>query len=194
MLKSKKYRLKGVKNCPFLSHNGQLAHPLNPYAKAIREISGKRKKVDADHEEMAHLEFLGSLYLDEKQEPCIPDYVIRGMLLGKGGAARKQRLGKDAELGILITGNFPLEYEGPRNAEKLWKDGGFRFDSLERIQNSKVARTRPIFHQWSSTVEVQYNDDYINGDTVDLLMIKAGNECGIGDRHPTFGRFTVETM
>jgi mono/diheme cytochrome c family protein len=34
-------------------HNGQTANPLNPYPKALKQVSGKRKKVDADHAAMA---------------------------------------------------------------------------------------------------------------------------------------------
>jgi len=42
-------------------HNGQLADPMNRFTKAIKEITGKRKKSDSDHMEISHLEFLGSL-------------------------------------------------------------------------------------------------------------------------------------
>jgi len=192
MLKTQKFRLKG--QVPLIMHNGQLAHPLNPYAKAVREIAAKRKKTDADFEEMSHLEFLGSFYLTDDGVPCIPAHVIRGALMGKGGASRKQRMGKNAELGIFITGNFPLEYDGPKDPEKMWKDGKFRFDSLEKIQNSKIARTRPIIKDWSLVVEVTYNEDFVNPDTVEYLMIIAGNECGLCERRPTYGRFSVEKL
>lgn len=48
-----------------LMHNGQLADPSNEWARAIKEISGKRAKTAADYEEMARLEWLGSLYLNQ---------------------------------------------------------------------------------------------------------------------------------
>ena len=48
---------------PLLHHNGQLADPLNPHAKAMARVSSKRKKTEADHAELSDLEFMGSLYL-----------------------------------------------------------------------------------------------------------------------------------
>ena len=40
-----------------IMHNGQTADPLNPFSKAMKEISGKRKKTDTDYEAMANIEF-----------------------------------------------------------------------------------------------------------------------------------------
>ena len=42
-----------------LLHNGQMANPLNKWAKLMKQISSKRAKTDADYEEMARIEFLG---------------------------------------------------------------------------------------------------------------------------------------
>ena len=49
-------RFQGVS--PLLCHNGQTADPRNAYSKAIKAISGKRKKTDSDYDEMARLEWL----------------------------------------------------------------------------------------------------------------------------------------
>jgi len=175
---------------PLRMHNPRLANPLDTFAKAIKEISGKRKKVDADIEEMAHLEFLGSLYLlKDNSDPCIPAHVIYGVIAGKGGAARKQKMGTQAKLGIIISKNFPLEYEGPRNTEKLWKDESFRYSQFENVAGSKIMRTTPIFHEWSALVEIEYNPDFVNRDTVISWVYIAGSECGIMERRPVFGRF-----
>jgi len=143
---------------------------------------------------MAHLEFLGGLYWVRGEEPYIPTRVMRGVLIGKGGASRKQRMGKQAELGIFVAQDAKLSYDGPSDPEKLWKDGSFRFDSIEKIQASKIARTRPIFREWNATIEIEYNTDFVNEETLGELMTIAGAECGIGDRRPTYGRFSVEAL
>ncbi len=146
--------------------------------------------MDADIEQMAHLEFLGSLYLlKDNSDPCIPAHVILGVLAGKGGAARKQKMGTQAKLGIIVSKNFKLEYEGPQNAEKLWKDEKFRYTSFENVAGSKILRTTPIFHEWSAVVEIEYNPDFVNRDTVISWIYIAGSECGIMERRPVFGRF-----
>jgi len=74
-------------------HNGQLADPSNWYSRAIKAISGKRGKTEADYQEMARLEWMGSLYLAQGV-PCIPGYVLEATLIGRGGAARKEKMGR----------------------------------------------------------------------------------------------------
>jgi len=140
---------------------------------------------------MAKLEFKGSLYWKAGEEPCISREVVRGVIMGKGGASRKLRMGKQAELGILIPKNAKLIYDGPSNPDELWTCGKFRFDTMEKIGTAKIARTRPIFREWSAIVELEYNDDFINEETLDHVMTIAGSECGIGDRRPTYGRFDI---
>ena len=45
-------------------HNERTGDPLDPFARAISAISGKRKKSEADYWDMAKLEFLAGLYTD----------------------------------------------------------------------------------------------------------------------------------
>jgi hypothetical protein len=188
MLKKLHYRLEGI--TPLIMHNPQLADPLNAYTKAIKQVSGKRKKVDSDFEEMAKIEFLGGLYLNDNG-PCIPAHVIRGVLMGKGSAARKQKMRDKAELGLFIVKDASLEYDGPRKPLDLWKDESFRFVTREKIGQASIMRTRPIFKNWACEVEIEMNPDFINEDTVDNLMESAGAECGLMERRPAFGRFKV---
>lgn len=182
------YKIRGV--APLLMHNGQLADPANKWARSIKEISSKRKKVDADYEEMARLEWMGGLYLLDG-EPCIPGYVLEGMLIGKGGAARKQRMGKEAAAGLFVLKNFPLEYDGPRDPSELYQIETFRDRSLVVIGQSRVVRTRPIFHEWAASVEVEIETELVNPDDVDQWMETAGRIVGLMDWRPKCGRFEI---
>jgi len=175
---------------PLRMHNPRLANTLDPIAKAIKAISSSRHKVDADIEEMAHLEFLGSLYLvKDDSDPCIPANVMYGVMAGKGGAARSQKMGKQAKLGIIISKDFPLVYDGPKKAEKLWKDKKYVHQQFENVQGSRIMRTTPIFPEWSAVIEIEYNPDFVNIDTVKAWVEIAGSECGLMERRPVFGRF-----
>jgi len=191
MLKTVRYRITG--EVPILMHSGRLADPMDDYAKAIKEISSKRNKTDADHLAMARLEFMGSLYL-LNGEPCIPGEVLEGALLGRGGAARKQKAGKQAAAGMWVPNSFPLEYDGPRDPEELWEDKRFVSRMPVRVQTSKVMRTRPIFEEWEAEVAVEFNPDMINESDIDLWMNIAGAEVGLMDWRPKFGRFSVEKL
>ena len=72
-----KITMQGVS--PLLCHNGQTADPRNTYAKAMKAVSSKRKKTDADFDELARLEWLAGIYRSA-DDLVIPDYVIEGAI------------------------------------------------------------------------------------------------------------------
>ena len=189
MIQELNFRIVGVS--PLLMHNGQLADPSNIYARKMKEISSKRSKTDADYEEMAKLEWFGSLYLLNK-EPCIPGLVFEAALIGKGGAARKERMGKEAAAALWVVDDFPLEYTGPKDPYELWEDEHFRFQSLVRVQTSRVLRTRPIFRQWAASIKVQFDGELLNEADVRRWIEVAGVQSGLMDWRPKFGRYGVE--
>lgn len=183
------FRLTGVS--PLIVHNGQLANPLNRIAKEMKRVSGKRNKTDADFEELARLEFLGSLYVDANGEPCIPGEVIEAMLVE---AAKKSKRGPQAKAGVVCEGNFPIIYDGPRKPDDLWADEKFRLVVGVKVQRNKVMRTRPIFREWACEISVDYAPVMMNGSTVAEIVRTAGSIIGVGDWRPKFGRFTAEAV
>lgn len=189
MYEAVKFKLTGV--CPLLMHNGQLANPLNPIVRKMKEITSKRKKTDSDLMELARLEFMGGLYVDDKGQPCVPGELIEAML-AKGAAESK--LGKKFKAGLICDGNFKLEYEGPKDADKLWDNGKFRDTRGAKVGQSRVMRTRPIFHDWSLIVTVQFLPSVMNRSNVTDAMAIAGQLVGLGDYRPKFGRFQAEVM
>lgn len=182
-----------VGESPLLMHNGQLADPLNEIARKMKAVSSKRKKVDADQEEMARLEWYGGLYLDGGR-PCIPAENLEAALIGKGSAARKEKMGKQAESALFVPNNAVLEYDGPADLEKLWKHGGFTSRQKVKVQTNSVMRTRPIFPEWSATVEITYNPDLLNAEDIKRWMVVAGEQVGLMERRPRNGRFSVESL
>jgi hypothetical protein len=187
-----KYQFDGVS--PLIMHNGRLADPGDFYAQAIKEISSKRKKVEADYAEMGRLEFLGGLYLAKNGEPCIPAKVIQAALTGKGGAARKQRMGKEAAVGCFVYGDFSLVYDGPKTPDELWKNKDFVSRELMVVGQARIMRVRPIFEDWSATVEVHVDTDYLDIDIVKNWVLVAGQSVGLMDSRPRYGRFSVTEL
>jgi len=188
-MKTLSFRIVGVS--PLLMHNGQLADRTNNFTRQIAEISSKRKKTDADYDEMSKLEWFGGLYL-YNQEPCIPGFLFEAALIGKGGAARKERMGKEAACSVFVTKNFPLQYDGPRDLHELWERKEFVDLSLAKIKTSTIMRTRPIFQEWSAEIEIQFNENLIDEDTLKRWIEVAGEQVGLMDWRPRYGRFTVE--
>lgn len=186
-------RLTGEDGEPLIVHNGLLADRDYEWTRQLSAVTGKRKKTDEDHAEVARLEWRGGLYYDAEVGPYLPGDNVRRCLLD---AARLSRDGKLIERGVLRLSKLNrLEYEGPRDPEKMWADGRFTHRAMVKVTTSKVARTRPKFDGWSAVVEVTFDSTVL--DRRDLLRIAeaAGQYIGIGDGRPFYGgRFTVEAV
>lgn len=183
--KTLKFRLTG--DCPLLMHNGQLANPLSEGAKALKKVSNKRAKVDADHEKMAELEFAYSLYLDENG-PAIPGEVIEAAICE---GAKKTKEGKVAKSACVVPTLSSLEYDGPRTPEELYADKRFVKSAMVRVTTNRVVRTRPMFKTWGLTAEVEYEDSVCSEEQVERWLTTSGKLVGIGDWRPRYGRFTA---
>ena len=173
---------------PLLMHNGQLADPLNPFARAIKSVSGRRKKTDADIEELGRLEFIGGLWLSGG-EPCVPGEVLEAAIVD---GARRTREGRTATASVLCPGMYALTYEGPRDPDALWAEERFRLRVPVRVQQAKVVRTRARFAGWSCAAAIEFNEELANGDAVLRWLRTAGEQVGVGDWRPRFGRFAVQ--
>lgn len=180
-------RIVGV--APLVMHSGQLANPLSPQAKELRKISKKRAKTDADHEFLSRVEWNGGLWLSGGV-PCIPGESIEACFVQ---AARKSKRGVIARAGMISPQNWPLEYDGPHDLNKLWEDESFRLIAGVRVGQARVMRTRPIFRKWAARVTFEYLDDQMDeSDILDILRV-AGRIVGLGDWRPRYGRFEIES-
>ena len=178
---------------PLLMHNGLLADPAYSWTLKMKEVTSKRKKSAADYDEMARIEWNGSLYLLEGA-PCIPGVVLEGALLGRGGAARTEKMGKVAAASMRVMKDFPLIYEGPSDLVELWNDPEFRFQAMVKVQMARVKRTRPMFKEWAAFIEIEYDEDFIDASILERWLIIAGKQVGLMDWRPKYGRFKVEQI
>lgn len=169
-------------------HNGQLIDPLNPFARAIKTVSARRTKTEADHEELAKLEFMGGLYL-AGGVPCLPGEMVEACLLQ---GARRSKQGKLAAAAVIVEHACPLLYDGPAEPEALWAIEQFRLRAAVRVGTARVMRTRPIFRGWAAVVTVEHDDKVIDAADVIKWATVAGAEIGLGDWRPRFGRFAVQ--
>ena len=177
---------------PLLMHNGDMVDPFNETCRKIKKLTGKgKKKTDEDLVQISELEFMAGLYLDEKGEPCIPGENLETMLKN---AASKTKQGKDATAAIVCDGNFPLEYDGPRDPKKLWESKRFYKGCPAKVGQAKVWRTRPRFIKWALTFTVEFMEDIVNREAVEDWLHTAGRVIGLGDWRPKHGRFVVVSV
>lgn len=188
MYEQVRFSVRGI--VPLLMHNGQLADAMNPMAKEVAKISKKRNKTDDDYMRLAYFEALGGLWLDEGRRVVVPGEALEAMVLG---SARKRKLGPSVKSGVLCDGNFPLEYNGPKDPEKLASNEAFRKRVRVRVP-AAVMRTRPMFPEWGLSFVVDYLPDQIDYDVLVELVETGGRIIGLGDWRPRYGRFTVEKV
>lgn len=178
----------GIK--PLIHHRGDLANPLDPYAKEMKKVTSKRKKTDADYEQLSRLEFLGSLYMDG-DGPIIPAQNIEACLVD---SAKKEKKGPETKAGLFCINNPKLIYDGPQQPEDLWGDPAFRLVSGVVVQRNRIFRTRPMFPNWSLVADLEFNDELMDRQTVVGIAHRAGQIIGLGDWRPRYGRFNVEEV
>jgi len=173
-----------------LLHADTLADPMADATKAIKKISGKRVKTDADHEEMARQEFIASLYMDDGNVVIPGRNVMKALIEG----ARITKSGAKVERGLIITGqSFPLQYTGPRDPEALYADRNFRSRMSVKVGAQRVMRCRPQFRRWSLTVSALIDPAVLNLDELQDIASNTGAMIGLGDyrKGGGFGRFTA---
>lgn len=183
-----KLRLTGDR--PLLMHSGRLADPLDEINRNLAKMTGKRMKTAADHEEIARIEWYGSLWLTGGH-PCIPPEAIEASFIA---AARARKKSKQARAGMMVVGPALLDYDGPRDLDELWKEPAFQLRRAVRVGNARPIRTRPHFPNWRAEAVVTFVPTLLDRiDMLDLFAI-AGAQEGIGDWRPKYGRYTVEAV
>ena len=188
-----KIRLTGV--AALLMHNNRTVDRFDPITKQIKEITKKtaRNKTDEDELELRRLEWSAGLYLDEKGEPCLTANMVLGMTVA---GARKARLGKHAEAAVYeLQATYSLKYDGPRTVDELYAAG--KFEDVRSVKLSKdksIMRTRPIFGGWSCDISLMFDETVLDRSALIKAIEVAGEQIGIGDYRPRFGRFTIELL
>lgn len=167
-----------------------MSDPLDPIARDLAKVTGKRLKTAADHEEIARIEWFGGLWLSEGQ-PCIPSEAIEASFTT---AARAKRKARQARAGIMVKAPCPLDYDGSRDPHELWKDRTFQLRRSVRVHNARTIRTRPHFPKWRAEATVIFLPSMLDRAEVLEIFEIAGAQEGIGDWRPRYGTFTVELI
>ncbi len=200
-IQSARFTIKG--SVPLLMHNGQLADPLNRYAREMKRLGAKSPKTDEIHEAMARLEWAGGLYqngettIDNEASTVswtpearviLPTHVIKACIIA---GAKHAKLGEKSKAAVFVLNAVELDYEGPKDINDLSQDARFIDRRGCSVGMATIMRTRPIFKAWSATIAVEFDSTLLNFDQVRESFKMAGRARGIGDYIPEYGRFSV---
>lgn len=184
-----KFHITGIS--PLLMHADVMSNPLHPLKKLQASFTGKRKKTDEDHAEIARIDWTASLYYDEAVGVHVPGQNIERMLVD---AAKLQKLGTAAKQGLKVIEPSPLLYNGPANPDALFQD--LRFVDVRAVRNQqvRVMRCRPIFREWELEFDVDVDPDIFNDNVIEDIVQHAGKRIGLCDFRPRYGRFNAERV
>lgn len=181
-----KVKLTGTR--PLLMHADTFSDPLNKLTKAHKQLTSKMKKTDEDHELIARSEWRGALYWSEDIGPYIPGVNIEAALVAGG---KLSKLGAQIKRSVeIVEERVALQYDGPRAVEKLFNDGYFDVRSV-KIQRARLMRYRPIFRRWAVECTIMYDQENIDETQIIKSLTDAGEQCGLCDYRPKFGRFSI---
>ena len=189
-----------------MTHNGNMADPLNPIVQSLKKISSKRTKVERDHLLMSQLELLGGVYpehdLTNEEDPgfivsddkveltgnwgncMVPEHVIEATIIN---GAKKRRKGTAFKAGMRVTSpSFIMVNEQPITVEEVFKNRKYKLTSRVNVNNSAIMRTRPLFPNWHINFDCLLDDEVVNMNDLQEALEDAGRLVGLGDWRPRF--------
>lgn len=177
--------LKGTS--PLLMNSGEADRDSELY-RAYYMLGQKKRKTLDDEARLRELEWELRLYMDADLGPYIPGKNVKELLRS---AATKWRRGEDIKRSLIVVPyRIPLIYDGPRDQTGLWA-AGYRYTAMVAnagINAGRVLRCRPMFKNWSLTVELAFDPEELDGDFL-ALLVERTQKYGLGDYRPEFGAF-----
>jgi len=182
--------LKGTRG--LLMHNERLVDALDPYTKALKALSSKRKKTEEDLLAMRRIEWEGGLYWSATDGPYVPGANVKKCF---AGGAKIHKSGLAVLRGVHPSqAEIPLGYDGPRDIGGLWEATTFCDVRAVGIGQQKVMRARPRFREWWLDVSLGVLPSLVTPEDLLVWAQLAGQIEGLGDYRPTFGQFTIHNF
>jgi hypothetical protein len=180
--------------CPLMLNNPQTVNPMNVYAKALKSLTSKRSKTDEDQNEIFHLKFLASCYLNSKGQYIIPSNMISKSF---ETGAKENKLGKKFERSVQVLEDAVLKFdENGCTPEELWQNHSEKYVDIRPvgIMKSKVVTARMIVPEWSLEGELFFDETQLNKSEIWLALENAGTRYGIGTYRQKYGRYRIEEL
>lgn len=180
--------------CPLMLNNPQTVNPMNEYAKALHKLTSKRSKTDEDQNEIFHLKFLASCYLNKKGQ-----YILPANMIAKSfeSAARENKLGAKFQRSVFVDNDSLLKFdENGCTPEELWQNHSEKYVDIRPVgvQRSKIPTARFIIPEWSLEGEISFDEKQLNKSEVWQAMVNAGLRYGIGTYRQCYGRYNIEEI
>ena len=181
---------------PLLMNNPQTVDPFNRYAKAKKAITNKRTaKTEDDLIELGNIDAESKIYFDESMGVYVPATWLTAAIVCNGFGVAK--IGRAKMRGGLFPTEpkIPLKYRSQNKVKTITDvvmNPEFRHRMLLPQGQGRVPKDAPIFHDWSFSTAVEFDDTVIDAPTLKRITEHASTYGGFGDFRPTFGRAKAE--
>ena len=193
-----KIKVTGIQ--PLLLNNIQTANPLNKWAKALKEVTSKKKKTDSDTLEIIRLQFMASWYVDEDGRYVLPSENLLKSF--ESGAKEFKKGSKIVENVQIIEDNLVLNFDGmDKSLDELYDNGESKYVDTRICgissgfgSKAKVLATRAIIDKWHVTATLIYDEDQIDLNDIIRAAEIGGQRKGVGTYRRRYGRYKVELL
>ena len=181
---------------PLLQNNPQTVDPFNTYSIAKKSITNKRTgKTEDDLIELGNIETESKIYFDDLIGVFVPAVWLTEAIITTGYGVSK--IGRNKMRGGLFytESKVALEYRDKskvKSIEDIVKNPSFRHRMLLPQNKVRIAKDSPIFHDWSFSTVLEFDDTVIDFRSLTKIVSHAAKYGGFGDFRPTFGRAIAE--
>ena len=193
MIETINFEVKGLPGGQLLMNNPQCVDPLNSYSKSAKEITGRKKKSDADHLRLREIETEAKTFWCDELGVYIPSRWITASIANSAFAVAKIAKAKIRSSVFPTEERIKLRYEGEREiaaVSQVYANGHYVTQNLKQGQVS-VTKCHPAFRGWSFKTQLEIDTEILNFSDIKRIAEYASRYVGWGDFRPTFGRADV---
>ena len=205
-MKEIKVKIEGIS--PLIMHNGMGANPIDPrklpsflkkrlgveyetYGEACKWLKKSRNKL---HDKLSVLGFYSSLYLNTEEQVIYPAECFERNIVELSKAFKDGRasLANKVRRAVSVLQDAILDFP---NKKKPLKDlyDLHRYDTMVKVDKSKVPSTRAKFDQWSCEFLISFEPEELHQNQIKEILNK-GVLYGSLERRPKFGRYKLVSM
>lgn len=194
--------IKGL--APLLMHNGRLNDKRDPFAIELSRCVKLGKKSDEWALKSEDVEWGGGLYHTGTAEiqDGVVDFASDARVIVPADnlwsciveGATVCRMGAAMRAALLIDQDAILEYDGPKDLNKLGAHPAFKSRKRAKVGQAGVMRTRPMFRSWGLSFVAALELGQIDADALRVSLTDAGARKGLGDWTPRYGRFELVSL
>lgn len=177
---------------PMLQHNGRLANPIDPYTRALKELTAIRKKTDEVLAAIMQAEARGAAYETPEGLLGFPTANVWRCIYD---AAKAFKRGEDIKRSLTHDPVVePLLVDGGKvMVDEFLTPATIDYRPVA-VNRAKTMRARPIIEHWSCIHTFDLLEDIIDPRDMQPILDRAGRVVGLGDWRPIYGAFNWDVI